>query len=62
MECCQEKGFEGCWECSELDDCEKFDFLEPRCGQMPKNNIREIQKSGLKNWTEKRHNFYIWQK
>lgn len=62
MECCQEKGFEGCWECSELGDCEKFDFLEPRCGQMPKNNIREIQKSGLKNWTEKRHNFYIWQK
>lgn len=62
MMCCQEKEFEGCWECNDVEQCDKFDFLEPRCGQMPKNNILKIKTHGIENWTDKRANFYIWQK
>ena len=62
MECCQEKDFAGCWECNDVEQCDKFDFLEPRCGDMPKRNIREIKKHGMENWADKRANFYIWQK
>lgn len=62
MECCMKKGFEGCWDCSEIKECKKFVFLEPRCGEMPKKNIQEIKIHGIENWTSKRHNFYIWQK
>jgi len=62
MECCLSKRYEGCWECSELDECEKFDFLQPRCGDMPKDNIRKIRKHGIKNWIELRDKFYIWQR
>jgi len=62
MRCCREKGYPGCWECDELDACDKFGFLAPRCGDMPKNNLREIKKHGLENWEDRRHRFYIWQK
>ncbi|SDL08742.1 Protein of unknown function [Maridesulfovibrio ferrireducens] len=62
MECCFSNEYEGCWDCPEVEGCDKFDFLAPRCGQMPKNNIRKIQKFGLQHWIEHRDNFYIWQK
>lgn len=62
MDCCLSKNFEGCWQCTDLDECEKFDILEPRCGEMPKNNIKIIQKNGIQNWIEFRDKFYIWQK
>lgn len=62
MECCISRGYEGCWECSELEDCRKFDFLEPRCGDMPKNNLKKIKKHGIMNWINQRDKFYIWQK
>jgi hypothetical protein len=62
MECCIFNGREGCWECTELDECENFDILEPRCGETPKNNIKNIKKYGIGNWVEKRGKFYVWQK
>jgi hypothetical protein len=61
MECCISRGFEGCWDCTELDECEKFDILQPRCAEMPKNNIRTIKKNGVQHWIELRDKFYIWQ-
>lgn len=62
MECCLAKGYEGCWECGSLDQCDEFAFLEPRCGQMPKNNARTIRRLGLEGWAKSRDPFYIWQK
>ncbi len=62
MECCISNHYEGCWECAELDECDKFDILEPRCGQMPKNNIKKIKKYGVQKWSETRDKFYIWSK
>lgn len=60
MTCCREKGFAGCWECAELEACDQFDFLEPRCGDMPKNNIRKIKEKGLENWIPHRQKYYKW--
>ena len=62
MECCLSNNYEGCWECSKLDDCKKFYFLEPRCEEMPKNNIRKIKEHSIQNWIEVRDKFYIWQR
>ena len=62
MECCLANDYEGCWDCNKVDECEKFDIIEPRCGEMPKNNIRTIKRMGIENWVEARANFYIWQK
>ncbi len=27
--CCQDKGMQGCWECSEFEICKNLDFLKP---------------------------------
>lgn len=62
MKCCQSREIVGCWECSKLEQCEKFAFLEPRCGDMPKKNSRLIREQGIENWADDRECFYIWQK
>ncbi len=62
MDCCLSKGFKGCWECNEIDACEKFDFLEPLCGDGPKKNLEKIKKLGVENWIASRDGFYIWQR
>ncbi len=62
MKCCYSKGFGGCWECEDVEECDKFDFLTPRCGDMPKNNIRTIKVRGIKYWEKDRDKFYVWQK
>lgn len=62
MTCCLSRNYDGCWECSELDRCEKFDFLQPRCGDMPKNNVRTIKEHGIENWIKLRDPFYRWQR
>lgn len=61
MACCEAKGYTGCWECNDVEDCGKFDFLEPRCGNMPKYNIKKIKELGTGNWVKSRHKYYIWQ-
>jgi hypothetical protein len=62
MECCVSRGYEGCWECTELEECNKFKILETLCGEMPKNNVRKIKEHGIQNWVNLRDKFYIWQK
>ena len=60
MRCCRAKDFTGCWECADLDACGKFEFLAPRCGDMPRDNCRVIRKHGPDNWEERRAKFYVW--
>jgi hypothetical protein len=44
--CAQKKGFEGCWLCSEFENCEKLDFLNPVHGDAHKKNLRKIKRLG----------------
>lgn len=60
--CCREKGYEGCWECSALESCEKLDFLKPRCGDAVMHNLKEIRERGFDGWSRRRSPFYNWQK
>lgn len=61
MKCAEEKKIEGCWQCEEMEDCDKFDILEPRCGDTPKQNLKKIKKLGYEDWIKERGPFYIWQ-
>ncbi|MHC1605160.1 MAG: DUF3795 domain-containing protein [Candidatus Methanofastidiosia archaeon] len=54
--CCQKKNIEGCWECDELEDCTKLDFLKPIHGDAHLKNLRKIKKQGTYKFLEgKRH-------
>ena len=60
LRCCREKGYEGCWECKQLDACDKFEFLKPFSGDTPKENCSLIRQHGLSKLEEKRYPFYVW--
>jgi len=61
MKCAEGKKIECCWQCEKIEDCDKFDILEPRCGDTPKQNLKKIKKLGYEDWIKERGPFYIWQ-
>ena len=61
MKCCLEKGLEGCWQCNEFENCDKFDFLKCYHGDNPVRNLRAIRESGPDGWLEHRQSFFAWE-
>ena len=61
VECCQKKGFKGCWECGEFEICKESESLNPFHGDSRVQNLRNIRELGLDNWANHRQKFYIWQ-
>jgi hypothetical protein len=59
--CCKAKGFPGCWECADFENCSQFEFLKPFHGDTPQNNLGKIKKLGIQNWAKERGKFYRWQ-
>lgn len=47
--CCKEKGFDGCYECSELMDCQKG-FFKEKAGSIPKAGSLFIRKYGAEEY------------
>ena len=48
--CCVKKGFEGCWQCDEFEDCRKMDILKTNHGDAHIRNLRKIKKKGKKEF------------
>ncbi len=46
-ECCQEKGFEGCWLCDTFESCQILGWLDPVHKNANIQNIRLIRKNGI---------------
>lgn len=44
--CCKRKGYQGCWECDEIDKCKKLDSLNSTHLDAHRNNLKLIKKSG----------------
>jgi len=61
LECCQKKGFEGCWQCEIFEGCEKLESLKSIHGDSPQQNLKQIKELGLDRWAEHRCKPYIWQ-
>jgi hypothetical protein len=58
--CVSTKGLEGCWECSDFERCDKFEFLKPFHGNAPLKNLRKIKELGIENWAKTREKCYPW--
>jgi hypothetical protein len=50
--CATEKGFEGCWECSKVEGCKEFEFLEATHGDANTKNLKNIAKTGVDEWAD----------
>ena len=61
LECCQGKGFEGCWQCHEFESCAKFEPLKSIHGDSPQQNLKKIKELGLDRWAAHRCKPYVWQ-
>jgi hypothetical protein len=61
LACCRKKGLDGCWQCDEFEQCQRFEIFRTVHGDSPRQNLRAIRKFGLDKWAEHRHKCYIWQ-
>jgi hypothetical protein len=55
--CVRKKGLEGCWECSEFEECKKLDFL---CGvhdDAHLKNLRILARKGPEEFVEGKRNW-----
>ena len=50
--CAMKKGFDGCWGCSEFENCKELKFLEPVHGDAHIKNLKEIKKKGKKDFSK----------
>jgi hypothetical protein len=60
VKCCKEKGYEGCWQCQLLGQCDKFHFLEAFHGDFPVRNSLVIREYGIEGFPNKRYPAYKW--
>ncbi len=58
--CNKENNIEGCWECSDFEQCDKLNFLKPFCEEAPIKNLKKIKEHGLENWAKYREKQYPW--
>lgn len=45
--CCIKKGIEGCWECGDVEDCSKHDFLKTIHEDACIKNLKKIKTAGV---------------
>lgn len=60
--CAEKKGYDGCWECSDFQVCDKLDFLEPVHGDAHKKNMRKINRVGVDRWVKEGPEWYSYKK
>jgi hypothetical protein len=59
--CCREKGFFACYECDELQTCEKLKHIhEDLHYESALKNLLEIREMGLDEWLEKGTHHMYW--
>ena len=56
--CVLKKGFDGCWECLEFENCEELSFLETVHGDAHIKNLRKSSKSGKKEFANGKTSWY----
>jgi hypothetical protein len=57
VHCCREKQYEGCWQCSEFEDCDKMGFLKAIHKDAHLKNMRIIKEKGIKEFLKGQRNW-----
>jgi len=56
--CCQKKGYQGCWECEDFETCEKLNFLVPVHGRAHIKNLMNLKRKGVKEFLKGKRYWY----
>ncbi|MCX5645382.1 MAG: DUF3795 domain-containing protein [Phycisphaerae bacterium] len=58
--CAQEKGMEGCWQCTTFETCTLLEPMAACHGNTVSHNLRTIRQFGVEQWADKRGKHYLW--
>lgn len=56
--CAQKKDIDGCWECTDFENCKELKFLEPVHGDAHLKNLRIISKRGPQKTLDSKLKWY----
>jgi hypothetical protein len=59
--CVKSKGYKGCWECPERNQCEKLSFVKKAYGDTVSNTFKNMRSEGAEGVKSYGHNYYAWQ-
>lgn len=62
IKCVQQKGYTGCWECSEQENCEKLLFQRRSYGETITDNFKIIKENGIEAVKSRGNHYYEWQR
>ena len=56
--CCQKKDIKGCWECDDMETCDKLDSLKVNHGDANPKNLRKLKKKGVEGFLKGKIDWY----
>lgn len=62
LKCIKMRGYEGCWQCTEYEICDKLDFLKKNYGHVIEDNLRIIKEKGVNEVKSRGNKYYAWQR
>ena len=60
--CIEDKGYNGCWECSEFESCKNLKFLKANYGETIEGNLKIIKEKGIDAVKSRGDDYYEWQR
>jgi len=62
VKCVKSKGYEGCWDCPENEDCHKLNFVKKVYGETIKENFKIMKEQGCHAIKSQGNKYYAWQR
>lgn len=62
IKCVRQKGYAGCWECSDQENCDKLFFQRRSYGETITGNFKIIRENGMEAVKSRGNRYYEWQR
>jgi hypothetical protein len=62
VKCVKQKGYNGCWECVDHEDCNKLVFQKRSYGETIEGNFNLIKEKGIDSVQSRGNKYYEWQR
>ncbi len=62
IKCVRQKGYTGCWECSDQENCDKLLFQRRSYGETITGNFKIIREHGIEAVKSRGNRYYEWQR